>query len=55
MNLEQLLVVINQGNNRIFGANIIHRVCGHRMMEVKVKPLTHIEFILIVAKGDSLN
>ena len=55
LDLKQLLVVVYKRDDRILSTDVVQVVCGHRMQEVEAEPLTHIKFILIIAKGNQFD
>lgn len=53
--LQKLLVVVNERNDAVFGANVVDVVGAHGLTDVEVDPLADVQLVLIVIDGDQLD
>lgn len=54
LHFKQSFVVVNEGNDRVFCANVVDLVCVHGVFEVQVYPLRHVQLVLVVVLADAL-
>ena len=55
LNLEQLLVVINQRDDRVLRANVVDVISTHCVVEVQIDPLRYVQLVLVIAFADHFN
>jgi len=52
---QEFLVVVDERDDGVFGADVVGLASRHGMVEVKVDPLAHVQLVLIVDLSDAFD
>ena len=54
LHFEQFLIIVDQGDNAVLCANVVHKICTHGMVKEQVDPLRHVQLVLVAPVANQL-